>query len=170
MVQFTAVILQFAEQGEKTGWSYITVPHDIAEQLKPGFKKSFRVKGKLDSHHIAQVALLPMGNGSFILPLNANLRKAVHKNKGAMLKVCLEEDKTPLKLNAELLECLADSPRAEKKFKSLPLSHQMYYSKWIESAKTIETRAKRIGLTILAMEKNMTYAEMLRLNAQSVNK
>jgi Domain of unknown function (DUF1905)/Bacteriocin-protection, YdeI or OmpD-Associated len=170
MVQFTAVIQQFAEQGEKTGWSYITVPQDIAERLKPGFKKSFRVKGKLDAHSIAQQALLPMGNGSFILPLNAELRKAVHKNKGAMLKISLEEDKKPLEVIAELLECLVDSPRAEKKFKTLPRSHQMYYSKWIESAKTIETRAKRIGLTITAMEKNMTYGEMLRLNAQSVNK
>ena len=67
MIQFNAVIRQFAEQGEKTGWSYITIPSDIADQLKPGFKKSFRVKGKLDSYSIAQQALLPMGNGEFIL-------------------------------------------------------------------------------------------------------
>ncbi len=87
-----------------------------------------------------------------------------------MLRISLEQDRKPLELNAELVECLKDSPNAEKKFNSLPRSHQMYYSKWIESAKTIETRAKRIGLTILAMEKNMTYGEMLRLNAQSVNK
>jgi Domain of unknown function (DUF1905)/Bacteriocin-protection, YdeI or OmpD-Associated len=170
MVQFTATIQKFAEQGEKTGWSYITIPSDIAEQLNPGIKKSFRVKGKLDSLIIEQQALLPMGNGSFILPLKASIRKAIHKNKGAILKISLEEDKKPLKLNGELVECLKDSPKAEKKFNALPRSHQMYYSKWIESAKTIETRAKRIGLTILAMEKNMTYGEMLRLNAQSVNK
>ena len=87
-----------------------------------------------------------------------------------MLKLSLEEDKKPLKVSAELLECLADTPKAEKKFNSLPRSHQMYYSNWIASAKTVETRAKRIGLTILAMEKNMTYAEMLLQNAQSVNK
>lgn len=59
MVQFTAVIQQFAEQGEKTGWSYVTIPADIAQKLKPGNKKSFRVKGKLDAHPIAQQALLP---------------------------------------------------------------------------------------------------------------
>ena len=46
----------------------------------------------------------------------------------------------------------------------------MYYSNWIESAKTIGTKAKRIGLTIVAMEKNLTYGEMLKMNAQSVNK
>lgn len=170
MVQFTATILQFAKQGEKTGWSYVTIPPDIAEQLKHGFKKSFRVKGKLDAHTIAQQALLPMGNGEFIMPLKASLRKAIHKNKGAMVSLVLEEDKKPLKVSSELMECLTDSPKAEKKFKAMPQSHQMYYSNWIESAKTIETKAKRISLTISAMEKNLTYAEMLKLNAQSVNK
>jgi Domain of unknown function (DUF1905)/Bacteriocin-protection, YdeI or OmpD-Associated len=170
MVQFTAVIQQFKQQGEKTGWSYISIPSDITDQLKPGFKKSYRVKGKLDAHSIKQQALLPMGNGEFILPLKASLRKAIHKNKGAMLKCSLEEDCKPLKVSAELLECLSDAPKAEKKFRLMPHSHQMYYSNWIESAKTVQTKAKRIGLTILSMEKNMTFAEMLKLNAQAVNK
>ena len=170
MVEFSTTILQFAEKGEKTGWSYVTIPPDIAEKLRPGFKKSFRVKGKLDNYSIARQALLPMGNGEFILPLKAAVRKAIHKNKGAMVKLILEEDTRALKVSSELLECLSDSPMAEKKFKSLPVSHQMYYSNWIESAKTVGTKAKRIGLTIMAMEKNMTYGEMLKMNAQSVNK
>jgi hypothetical protein len=170
MVQFTTVILQFGKKGEKTGWSYISISADIAEKLKPGYKKSFRVKGKLDEFTIRQQAVLPMGDGAFILPLKASLRKSIHKNKGAMLKCVLEEDAKPLKVSAELMECFADAPKAEKKFKSLPHSHQMYYSNWIESAKTIQTKAKRIGLTILSMEKNISFAEMLKLNAQAVNK
>jgi len=170
MVQFSATIEQFGEKGEKTGWSYVAIPTDISERLKPGNKKSFRVKGKLDSHTISGMALIPMGNGAFILPLKSSLRKVLHKNKGALLNLYLTEDKRSPALSAELLECLADSPKAENRFKELPRSHQMYYSKWIDSAKTIYTRAKRISLTITAMEKNMSYAEMLRLNAQSVNK
>ena len=170
MIQFTAVIRKFDKQGEKTGWTYIQIPSEIAALLKPGNKKSFRVKGKLDAYPIAQAALLPMGNNDFILPLNAGIRKGIHKKKGAMLNVSLTEDKKPLKIFSELLECLTDVPRAEKKFLELPFSHQMYYSKWIESGKTQETRAKRIGLTITAMEQNLTYAEVLKLNAQSVNK
>src|SRR5450432_4875165 len=114
MVQFTAVIQQFAEQGEKTGWSYVTIPPDISEKLKPGFRKSFRVKGKLDAFPIAQQALLPMGNGEFILPLKASLRKAIHKNKGAMLKLRLEIDIHPKIISKELLACLNDAPKAEK--------------------------------------------------------
>src|SRR5947208_3349524 len=75
MVEYTMVILKFDEQGEKTGWTYIEVPADIAQQLKPGNKKSFRVKGKLDNYAIKKVALLPMGEGNFIMPFNAGMRK-----------------------------------------------------------------------------------------------
>jgi hypothetical protein len=170
MVQFTAVIQQFALQGEKTGWTYVSIPADIAEELKPGNRKSFRVKGKLDAYPITQQALLPMGKGEFILTLNAGLRKAIHKKKGAMLKLSLQIDEKPLKVSGELTECLKDSPVAEKKFNKLPHSHQMYYSNWIESGKTSQTRAKRIMATILGMERNMSFPEILKLNAQTVNK
>ena len=73
MVKFTVTILKFGEQGEKTGWTYITIPAEIALQLMPDNKKSFRVKGKLDEYLIKGVALLPMGEGSFIMALNAAL-------------------------------------------------------------------------------------------------
>ncbi|MEJ0102256.1 MAG: DUF1905 domain-containing protein [Bacteroidota bacterium] len=81
MVQYTATILQFAEQGEKTGWTYIEIPADIAQKLKPGNKKSFRVKGKLDNHPIKKVALLPMGGGRFIMPLNADTGSLLPRRK-----------------------------------------------------------------------------------------
>ena len=74
MVQFTATIHKFEKQGEKSGWTYIEIPADIAQQLKPGNKKSFRVKGKLDQFKIAGVSLLPMGGGSFIMAINATMR------------------------------------------------------------------------------------------------
>jgi hypothetical protein len=170
MVKFNAIILQFAEKGEKTGWSYISVPKDIAAQIKPGTKKSFRVKGRLDSHPVSKASLLPMGEGNFILPVNADMRKALHKKKGAMLRVQLEEDDLPPALCGDLLECLRDAPLAHQWFNALPGSHQRYYSKWIESAKTVRTKSARIAMTITAMEKNMSYAEMLRANAQTVNK
>lgn len=75
MVQFISDILKFREQGEKTGWTYVEVPAVAIRKLKPGFKKSFRVKGKLDGFTIKGVALLPMGGGRFIMPINAAMRK-----------------------------------------------------------------------------------------------
>ena len=114
MVQFIATMHRFEKQGEKTGWTYIEIPRDIAQKLKPGNKKSFRVKGKLDSHKIAGVSLLPMGGGSFIMAINAAMRKGIGKKHGAMVSVQLVEDKKPYELNTDLMECLRDEPKAQR--------------------------------------------------------
>ena len=162
MIQYTTIILKFGNQGEKTGWTYIDIPADIAQKLKPGYKKSFRVKGKLDHYAIKAVALLPMGEGAFIMPLNASTRKGIGKRHGATLHVQLEEDKSNFVFNADLMECLADEPAALEFFKQLPGSHQRYFSKWIDSAKTDSTKAKRIVNTMNALLKNQNFPEMMR--------
>ena len=164
MVQFTTTILRFKEQGEKTGWSYINIPQKIAQELKPGNKKSFRVKGKLDNYAIKGVALMPMGGGEFIMPINATMRKAIGKRGGDKLNVQLTEDKKLPELSADLLECLADEPAAKEFFDSLPHSHRLYFSRWIESAKTAPTKAKRIAQAVSALAKKWGFSEMVRTN------
>jgi Domain of unknown function (DUF1905)/Bacteriocin-protection, YdeI or OmpD-Associated len=162
MIEFTATLKQFSEQGEKTGWTYIEIPVDIADALKPGNKKSFRVKGKLDKYSIAHVALLPMGGGVFIMAVNATMRKGIGKKKGAMVKVKLEEDKKAFQFNKDFIECLADEPTASAFFKTLAGSHQRYFSKWIDEAKTEPTKTKRIAWAVTALSKKQGYPEMLR--------
>jgi len=162
MVQFNTTIRKFEKQGEKTGWTYIEIPADIAQELKPGNKKSFQVKGKLDNYKVTGVSLLPMGEGSFIMALNATMRKGIGKRQGAMLKVQLDEDKKGYELNKDFLECLRDEPKALNVFEAMPKSYQNYYSKWIESAKTESTKTKRIALAISSLAKFMSFPEMLR--------
>ena len=77
MIKFAATILKFDKQGEKSGWTYIIIPSEMAQQLYPQNKKSFRVKGKLDAYAIEGVALIPMGEGDFIMALNAGMRKSI---------------------------------------------------------------------------------------------
>ncbi|MEO6168166.1 MAG: YdeI/OmpD-associated family protein [Chitinophagales bacterium] len=162
MIQFTAFILKFDKQGEKTGWTYIEIPAEAAGRLKPGNKKSFRVKGKLDQCVIKQTALLPMGNGDFILPLNAAIRKKLGKRKGEKIKVQMEADEKPVLISRMLMSCLADEPEALNYFNGLPKSHQNYYSNWIESAKTEPTKAKRIAHAINAFVRKQSFSEMMR--------
>lgn len=162
MIKFNAPILKFDEKGEKTGWTYIVVPSDLAQQLKPGNKKSFRVKGKLDAHAIKQAALIPMGEGDFILPLNAAMRKALGKRKGAQLQVQLTADDSDFQFSKEMMECLEDEPKALENFKKLSGSEQKYFSKWIDSAKTPETKTKRILQTLTAMLHGWHYGQMIR--------
>jgi Domain of unknown function (DUF1905)/Bacteriocin-protection, YdeI or OmpD-Associated len=162
MVKFSTYILKFDKQGEKTGWTYINIPAKIAQQLKPGNKKSFRVKGKLDNFEITKVALVPMGEGDFIMAINADMRKGTGKRKGATLDVQLLADDSPILPPAELLECMADEPEALKHFNSLPQGHRNYFTKWIDSAKTDITKAKRIALVIKTMVRKMDFGAMLR--------
>ncbi len=165
-VQFTATLHKYEKQGEKTGWTYIEVPADLAQQLKPGNKKEFKVKGRLDNYVLKRVSLLPVGGGRFIMPVNATMRKALGKRHGAMVKVNLSEDKTEFVFNADFLECMADEPAAKTFFETLPGSHQRYFSKWIDDAKTVETKARRIALAVSALAKKWGYGEMIRANAK----
>lgn len=167
MIQFTTAIKQFGQQGEKTGWTYVEIPADLAEELNPGNKKSFRVKGKLDNFSIKQIALLPMGGGAFIMPLNAAMRKGIGKRKGAMLKLQLVPDKEAFKHNEDFIQCLADDPQAKNFFETLPKSHQNYFSKWIDAAKTEPTKIKRITMAVNALSKKWGYPEMLRNGKQN---
>lgn len=159
---FETILKKFDSKGEKTGWTYIEIPLAVSNGLSPANKKSFRVKGRLDDHAIEGVALIPMGNGHFILAVNATMRKGIRKNVGATVTVNLLLDTTERKVNALLLECLADDPSALSRFKKLPPSHQMYYSKWIEQAKTDSTQIKRIAMTVRALSLHMDFGAMLR--------
>ena len=165
MIQLTAIIEQFAKKGEKTGWTYLYIPQPIANELKPGCKVSFRVKGEIDQVPFKGIALAPMGEGNFIMPLKKELQKKLAKRKGATINLKISEDKDfKIEMPDDLKQCLEDSQGALNQFYTLPKSHQNYYFNWINSAKTDATRVKRIAQTIGAMEMKMTYNEMIRFN------
>lgn len=165
MIKFEAIIQRYDQQGEKTGWTYIPVPAELAAKIKPGNKKSFRVKGKIDEIEINSIALIPIGGGDFILPLNAGIRKVLKKRKGEKILVMIKEDRQEYQINPVLLECLQDDPAALEFFHSLLPSHQRYFSKWIEAAKTASTRDIRIARTVNALVKKWSYSEMIRAGA-----
>ncbi|MBO0939750.1 DUF1905 domain-containing protein [Fibrella sp. HMF5335] len=170
MTTFTAMLRRMGQNGEKTGWTYVYVPNAITDLLNPGQKVSFRVKGSLDDFPIKLVALIPMGDhggdedASFIIPVNAAMRRGIGKEAGASVRTTLALDTDPLPQSDDLLLCLEDEPDALATFNRLPPSHRNYYFKWIESAKTPETKAKRIARTLTAMTLNLSYGEMMRAN------
>jgi hypothetical protein len=164
MITFSTKIKRFASKGEKTGWSYIEISETTANKINPGCRKSYRVKGLLDSFKIQKTAILPMGDGGFILPMNAAIRKGTGKAAGDTIKVSLALDERPLVLNGDFMQCLKDDARACEFFQNLPKGHQSYFSKWIESAKTDSTKTKRITMAIIALAQGQGYSEMIRAN------
>jgi len=79
-----------------------------------------------------------------------------------MLNVSLEVDERKITINKELLDCLSDEPEALKFFKSLPKSVQGYFSKWIDTAKTDATKAKRIAESVNALLFHRNFTAMMR--------
>lgn len=162
MITSIVTLYQFKEQGEKTGWTYLEIPATTAEKLSPGNKKSFRVKGKFDNYKFSQVALLPMGDGNFILPFNAEMRKGTGKKKGDKLQLAIELDTEEKKISEDLLNCLAEDKINLDRFLTLPKGHQNYYSNWVESAKSPATKSDRIIKCLFAMQHNLDYGAMIR--------
>ena len=158
MISFKTTIKKLSENG----WAFIVISKKQANQLKPDTKVSFRIKGKLDDHIIEKKALFPMGDGTFALPINAPMRNATGKKAGDSLKVVMELDESKIALSRDLVKCLKDDPEAKKFFYSLSGSHQRYYSKWIDDAKTAPTKTKRIVICLTALNKKMNYGEMLK--------
>ena len=162
MIHFKATLKKFAEQGEKTGWTFIEVSAELSQQLKPNYRKSYRVKITLDSISFEGVAMIPMGEGTFIVAINMGMRKAIGKHKGDEVVVTIEIDEKGYQLNQDFVACLHDEPRALTYFNSLAKSHQVYFSKWIESAKTIETKSRRIANSLTYLSREQGYGEMIR--------
>ena len=162
MISFNTVIKKFSKKGEKTGWTYVEIPFEEAQKIYPGNKKSFRVKGYLDDFKITQTALIPMGKGNFILPLNKEIRKGINKKEGDELKIRIETDKSEVEISSDLLDCLADEPQALANFNKLAHHHRNYFSKWILSAKTFETKSNRIALAVNAILNHKDYGQMIR--------
>lgn len=161
-IRFKALLEKYQQKGEKSGWTFLAIPSSTANKLNPGVKKSFRVKGKLDKVTIKQVALIPVGEGNFILPINQTLRKQLKKIIGEKVSLALSVDEAAFTLSEDLLNCLQVEPAAYDYFKKLAPSHQRYFSKWVEEAKTSFTKEKRILLTLEAMSKQKSFGEMLR--------
>ncbi|QEK51671.1 DUF1905 domain-containing protein [Pedobacter aquae] len=156
--------------GEKTGWTYIDIPSHIAADLKPSCKVSFRVRGEIDNYNFNGLALLPVGDGDFILPLKQAIRKDIAKGPGAMVKLTLEEDVDfKVELPEDLEACLAEQDELMDNFMKLSKSHRNYFINWINKAKTDITRVKRLTQTLQAMEYDMDFGTMIRTNRTKNN-
>lgn len=169
MIHINAEIERFGQMGEKTGWRYVFIPAAIANEIKPDCKVSFRVKGKIDDFDIVGIATIPMGEGDFIIAINDKLRKRLKKEAGAKVVLWLEEDKDfKIEMPADLEICLSEDERLLTYFLQQPKSHQNYFIRWINEAKTEITRTKRLIMTVTAMEKQQDYGTMIRESKRSL--
>lgn len=162
MLSFHATIEKFGENGDKTGWHYLTLPQEIAVQLHSENRKSFRVKGLLDLVEVAQLTALPKSDGDYLIALKGELRRKLRKGEGASVALRLEKDEAVFEVPTLLMEAIETDVDALRKWNSLPPSHQRYYVNHILSAKTEETKLRRIAKSVAALAQEWSFGEMIR--------
>ena len=84
----------------KGGWTYARISEIITGKPSPyGWVKA---RGTIDDYEIKGYNLMSIGNGSFFLPVKAEIRKKIGKEEGNYVKVVLYPDTIPSKLPKEL--------------------------------------------------------------------
>lgn len=165
MIYLKTEIEKYESNSEKTGWSYVYLPQEIADQIKPNSRRGFRVKGFLDELAVNGLSATPIKNDGFIIPLNKNLRKVLRKEEGAVIELRLEFDANFKIEMPEILEvCLAQEEGLLAYFLSLPKSHQNYFINWLNTAKTEPTLSKRLVMLVNAMALKQDFGAMIRAN------
>ncbi|RZL46061.1 MAG: DUF1905 domain-containing protein [Pedobacter sp.] len=165
MIYHKVEIERFETNGEKTGWSYVFIPQDIADEIKPNCRIGFRVRGLIDGVTVSGMSVMPVKESGFILPLNKPLRRSLRKEEGAVVELRLEFDVDfKIELPQDLEVCLAQEEGLLAYFLSLPKSHQNYFINYLTSAKTEPTKTKRLIMIVNALAKKQDFGLMIRSN------
>jgi hypothetical protein len=130
----------------KGGWTFAAIPEII--QDKHAWFGWVKVRGTIDNYEIENYHLMPMGNGTLMLPVKAEIRKKIGKNEGDCVHVVLYSQDLPTVASDDFMTCLQDEPVAFKNFQQLPEKEQKKLSDWIYSVKNDDLKVERIAQTI----------------------
>lgn len=126
-------------------WSYVEFPHDVKELF--GKRGEVRVKTLINGV-AADRALMPTKSGYHIIVMGGELRKrAGVKEPGDPVTIELWLDPEPDRLDipTELAETLEFFPEFKAGWNALSTGMKRSILIWVNSGKTVSTRAKRVA-------------------------
>jgi hypothetical protein len=137
-MKFSATI----QLGGKTATG-IEVPDDVVAALGAGNRPPVRVTLAGYSYQTTVARM----RGTFMFPVSAAVREACGVAAGDEVEVEIELDTAPRELTipAELANALAQHPAAQEAFEKLSYTNRKRHVLAVESAKTDETRQRRIA-------------------------
>ena len=125
------------------------VPPEIVEALGSGRRPKVRVT----IHEYTYRTTVAVMGGIYMIGVNAENRAGAAVRAGDEIDVDVELDTAPREVNVpgDLAAALAAEPDAARTFDGLSYSNKTWHTYQIESAKTDETRQRRIAKSIEAL-------------------
>ena len=131
--------------------AFVAFPYDVLAHFG---KKRVKIKALFDNIEY-QGLLTPMG-GVYNLFLRKDIRKALCKGVGDTLSIVVEEDleMRVVELPIDFEQALVENDLLDM-FQKMAFTHRKEYVVWLNDAKKIETRHKRLKKAIeILTEKN----------------
>lgn len=134
---------------------YVDVPSEVVEKLAKEFKA--RAKPGKYVPVVAQVngravrtTLLPAGGGRYRMQFNAELRKASRADVGDLVSIEISADRQSreIPVPSDLSAALRRHATARKAFENAPSGYRRQILKWMDSAKSVSARARRIEVVM----------------------
>ncbi len=124
------------------GGAFVVVPLDV-ESVSG--KKRVKIKATIDGEPYRGL-MVRMGSPDHIIGVVREIRQKIGKDIGDQVEVTVEEDLAPrvVTIPEDFQKILDEEPAAAKFYQSLSYTHQKEYVKWIEEAKRVETRIRRL--------------------------
>ncbi len=127
----------------------IVVPPAIVESLGAGKKPKVVVVLNSFSY---RSSISVMG-GDFMIPISSDVRAASGVNAGVqvMVRVSVDTEERILEIPGDFQQLLDKNPAALERFEILSYSNKRRHTLSIESAKTAETRTRRLEKAIIEL-------------------
>ena len=144
----------------KGGWTYAAIPEITQDTSNPfGWVE---ISGHINTFQLSHYKLMPMGKGQLFLPVRAAIRKKIKKEAGDWVEIDIYVDESPIEIPEEIMICFEyESAHLKETFLSFTPSEQKAYLDWIYSAKTEDTKTKRLLEMMLRLEKGVTLHKKL---------
>jgi hypothetical protein len=132
--------------GEGGAWTLVRIPADVQQDL--GVSARIAVRGTINGYGFRS-SIFPDGDVR-IMMVNRAMQQGAGAVSGDTVRVVIEPDSLPrtVTVPADLARAFTRSPAARENFDGLSYSHRKAYVEWIEEAKRVETRQRRIEKAI----------------------
>jgi Bacteriocin-protection, YdeI or OmpD-Associated/Domain of unknown function (DUF1905) len=142
-IRFKAKLLRSAAAAKGSSWTFLILPKNASAKLPTRSKTT--VEGTINGYPF-QAALEPDGQRSHWLKVNKKMREAVRAKVGDVVTLeIMSVGKEPEpRVPADLRKAVAAAPKARALWSAITPIARRDWIHWITSAKSSETRARRI--------------------------